>query len=228
MNPLPRVRSGLLRHPLDEQVLVYDSSSEKVHLLDPTTACVLDLLEQGGWTREGVTLEIAERIGVAPSEGFLPLAIEELRRAGMLETVAEVAPLADVTRRDALRKLALTGASAMMIPTVATLMASNANAQSPGGALACQACSPAGSAGGCAPPNTCINGVAGGPRCSGGVNPTQNLAGHQETIDNPSNNCGGPDLATNQAAADARCCSGTANVTSCSGGPTGTITYTCA
>src|SRR5688572_14363260 len=185
MIPLPRVRSGLLRHPLDEQVLVYDASSEKVHLLDPTTACVLELLEEGGWTSEGITIEIAERIGVAPSEGFLPLAIEELRRAGMLERVSDVPPLADVTRRDALRKLALTGASAMMIPAVATLMASSVNAQSPGGASVCEACSPAGSAGGCAPPNTCINGD-GGPRCSGGVNPTQDLAGVRRPFRIPS------------------------------------------
>ena len=227
MNPLPRVRSGLLRHPLDGQVLVYDSSSEKVHLLDPTTACVLDLLEEGGWTREGIAIELSERIGVPPNDGFLSLAIEELRRAGMLEVVDDVAPLADVTRRDALRKLALTGASAMLIPTVATLMASNANAQSAGGAAACQACSPVGSPGGCAPPNTCISGT-GGDRCSGGVNPTQNLAGHAETIDNPEDNCGQQNLAAIQAAANARCCSGTATVTQCSGGPSGTITYTCA
>ena len=227
MIPLPRVRSGLLRHPLDEQVLVYDASSEKVHLLDPTTGCVLELLEEGGWTSEGITIEIAERLGTTPDEGFLSLAIDELRRAGMLETLSAVPPLADVTRRDALRKLALTGASAMMIPAVATLMASSVNAQSPGGASVCEACSPAGSAGGCAPPNTCINGT-GGPRCSGGVNPTQNLSGHSETIDNPSDNCGAGGLAANQAAANARCCSGTATVTACSGGPSGTITYTCA
>jgi hypothetical protein len=224
MNPLPRVRSGLLRHPLDEQVLVYDSSSEQVHLLDPATACVLDLLEEGGWTREGIAIEIAARTGVAQSDDFLSLAIDELRRARMLETAAEVSLLPEVTRRDALRRLALSGASAMMVPTIATLMASNIHAQSQVGvATACAPCSPIGGAGGCAPPNTCINGT-GGARCSGGSNPVNGLpTGATGQNTNSPTNCGAGGAADRQAAANARCCSGSATV-HCNGS---TTDFTC-
>lgn len=219
---LPKPKPGLLRHRLDDQVLVYEQSTDAVHLLDSITACVLDLLEEGGWTDEGIKIEISERMGVAPNDGFLPLAIDELRRAGMLEPENAVVAL-DVTRRDALRKIALGGASAMMVPAIATIIASTVNAQSPGGALACQACSPAGSAGGCAPPNTCITGT-GGNRCSGGVNPTGELAGTSGSFTNPAGNCGTGSETARQTATNARCCSGSATITQCTAA---TISYTC-
>ena len=141
---LPRIRSGLLRHKLDNQVLIYDSRDDRVHLLDPTTACVLELLEEGGWTSEGITAELAVRLGVAANEAFLPLALEELRNADLLEP-AESSPPAfvDVPRRELIRKLALTGAAAMLVPAIATLSATRAYAQAspgPGTVGACQPC----------------------------------------------------------------------------------------
>jgi len=129
MSVLPRVRTGLLRHALDDQVLVYDSRDDRVHLLDPTTGCVFALLEEGGWTSEGITIELAARLDVAPSEDFLPLALDQLRKADLLEPAVAPAPLADVTRREMVRKLALTGAATMMIPAIATLSARRGYAQ---------------------------------------------------------------------------------------------------
>ncbi len=130
MKSLPGIRSGLLRHPLDQQVLVYDSRDDRVHLLDPTTACVLDLLEEGGWTREGISAELAVRLNVTPSDGFLSLALDELRKADLLdERVTAPSPLADVNRRELVRKLAMTGAAAFLIPTVMTLAATPGYAQ---------------------------------------------------------------------------------------------------
>ena len=130
MSPLPRPTSGLLKHPLDRQVLVYDTRVDRVHLLDPTTACVLELLEEGGWTPEGITAEIAVRLDVSPNEGFLPLALNELRNASLLdETVALATPLMEVNRRELVRKLAMTGAGALLVPTVATLTATRGYAQ---------------------------------------------------------------------------------------------------
>src|SRR5688500_20044364 len=102
---LPRIRSGLLRHTLDNQVLIYDSRDDRVHLLDPTTSCVLELLEEGGWTSEGITAELAVRLGVASNEAFLPLALNELRNAGLLEpTDATPAEFVNVPRRQLLLK----------------------------------------------------------------------------------------------------------------------------
>lgn len=224
MKPLPRIRPGLLRHSLDEQVLVYDTSKDQVHLLDPTTAIVLELLEQGGWTREGITVEIADRTGVPRNPAFLSLAIEELRRTGLLdETTEKVVAMGELTRRDVVKGLAMSGAAAVLLPAIATVTATRGMAQTIGTTASCGACTVDND---CAPPNTCISGT-GGNRCSGGVNPTGQLAGQGGTIDNPVNNCNAGDVAAQQAAAGANCCSGSANVTACSGGPTGTITYTC-
>jgi PqqD family protein of HPr-rel-A system len=130
MSMLPRVRTGLLKHPLDKQVLVYDSSNGQVHLLDPTTACVLDLLQEGGWTREGMTIELAERNKVSEDPGFVTLALEELRKSGLLEESEHIpAPLEGVTRRDMVGKLAMAGAAAILVPAVSTLTTSRAYAQ---------------------------------------------------------------------------------------------------
>lgn len=141
MNPLPRVRTGLLRHTLEAQALVYDSGDNRIHLLDPVTACVLELLEEGGWTSEGISAEIAVRMGFAPNEGFLPLALEELRKAELLETGAEApTPISDVTRRGLLRKLAVAGAAAVLIPAIATLTSTPGYAQGTNTVQRCGAC----------------------------------------------------------------------------------------
>lgn len=140
---LPRIRSGLLRRTLDNQVLIYDSCDDRVHLLDPTTACVLELLEEGRWTSEGIAAELAVRLRVAANEAFLPLALEELRNADLLEpTDASPAALVDVPRGELIRKLALTGAAAMLIPAIATLSATRAYAQASPGVGTVGACDP--------------------------------------------------------------------------------------
>lgn len=124
MTALPRIRTGLLKHPLDKQVLVYDTTQDRVHLLDPTTACVLELLEESTWTLEGISDQIVARLDLVPNPGFLPLAIEELRNAGLLDQSTEIAePLFDVKRRELLRNIAVTGVAALLIPAVASLTA---------------------------------------------------------------------------------------------------------
>ena len=132
MNSLPRVRPGLLRHRLDEQVLVYDPRDDKVHLLDPTTACVLDLLEEGGWTAERVAGEVARRLEVDPSEELLALSLDELRKADLLDkSTGSIPPVTDLRRREMLRKVGLAGAAALLIPAITTLTATPAWASRP-------------------------------------------------------------------------------------------------
>ncbi len=113
---LPRVRPGLLRQRLDEQILVYDPREDKVHLLDPTSACVLDLLEEGGWAEQRMTEEVARRLNVAASEDLVDTGS------------APVPPVTDLRRREMLRKVGLAGAAALLIPAITTLTASPAYA----------------------------------------------------------------------------------------------------
>ncbi len=130
MNSLPRIRAGLLRHSLDGQVLVYDSRDDRVHLLDPTTACVLELLEEGGWTPDGIRAELVQRLDVTPDAGFLALALDQLRVADLLDQSApQPEPMVDVTRRDMIGRLAMTGAAALLVPAIATLTATPGYAQ---------------------------------------------------------------------------------------------------
>jgi hypothetical protein len=156
MNPLPRVRPGLLRHQLDGQVLIYDAREDRVHLLDTTTGQVFGLLEEGGRTREGIVGELARRMNALESESLLQLSLEELRKADLLDDgVAPVAPLSEMNRRELLRKVGMAGAAALLIPAVATLTPGTAYAQGtclhPG-----QACSSLGG-----PP--CCTGTCPGP-----------------------------------------------------------------
>lgn len=130
MNSLPRVRAGLLRHSLDEQVLVYDSRDDQVHLLDPTTACVMELLEEGSWTEPKIVPEVARRLRITPNEDLVTLALDQLGSAGLLdENSAAPTALGGVNRREMVRKLAFTGAAALLVPAVATLTATRGYAQ---------------------------------------------------------------------------------------------------
>ncbi len=130
MTVLPRIRTDLLKHPLEKQLLVYDTRWDQVHLLDQTTACVMQLLEEGGWTREGITAELSERLGIEPNPGLLPLAIEELRAAALLDVpIGHTSDLDSVSRRELVKSLALGGAAALLMPAVATLTATPGYAQ---------------------------------------------------------------------------------------------------
>jgi hypothetical protein len=141
MSTLPRVRPGLLRQRLDEQILVYDPREDKVHLLDPTTACVLDLLEEGGWASQRMTEEVARRLNVVANEDLISLSLDELRKADLLDTSStSVAPVTDLRRREMLRKVGLAGAAALLIPAITTLTATPAYAVGTNCVLAGGAC----------------------------------------------------------------------------------------
>jgi PqqD family protein of HPr-rel-A system len=193
MNPLPRVRPGLLRHQLDDQVLVYDSREDRVHLLDPTTACVLTLLQEGGWTPEGIAAELSARIGMTSGAAFLPLALDELRGAGLLESEIDP-PVVDVSRRDMMRKVAMASAAALLVPAIVTFTATPGYAAGSGaGNLGlCAHCT---SDADCAAPNLC------------GTDATSRACGSNKTAN------GGACSGGNQTSANNQCCSGTCSST---------------
>jgi hypothetical protein len=138
---LPKVRTGLLRNRLDVEVLVYDQRDDVVHLLNETTACVLDLLDEGDRTSEEIEEELARRTGGEPSDDLLILAVEELRNANLLESTDDwPPPLSDVSRREMLRKLALTGAATLIIPAITSLSPRRAYGQASGECLPKKAC----------------------------------------------------------------------------------------
>jgi hypothetical protein len=229
MKALPRIRAGLLKHPLEKQVLVYDTITDRVHLLDPTTACVLELLEEGGHTAEEISVQIVARLDLAPEAGFLPLAIEELRKADLLDqSTAMHAPLMD--RRELLQKVALTGAAALLIPAVASLTATRGYAQgtAPGQGV-CNTCT---SSSQCID-SQCCNGIcmvnctgnAVGAccnvvtQCAAGLTCCNGFCSAGQPTGAACSGSGAGACANNNAknAANATCCSGLCDGGSCSG-----------
>lgn len=139
MTSLPGIRTGLLCNELDGQMLIYNQNADTIHLLDPTTARVFELLQNGARTQEEVVSELPDIDGSRSGDALFDLAIEELRKAELLdERVALAAPIIGISRRELLRKVALTGAAAAIVPTIVTLSATRAFGQ--GSCLAKKAC----------------------------------------------------------------------------------------
>lgn len=129
MTSLPRLRTGLLCNELDGQVLVYDPQSETIHLLDATTARVMEILRDRLLTAEEATADLSRRTGAASNAALLELALEELRNAGLLDDQPSSTAPNGITRRDLLRKASFAGAAAALIPTIVTLSATRAYGQ---------------------------------------------------------------------------------------------------
>lgn len=156
MAPLPSLRVGLLVHYLDDQVLVYDRVADRVHLLDHTTARVFDLLGRHDTDREALLAELRATSSSDSAEALLALAIDELRKADLFEQPANrETALPQVTRRLLLNKIAAAGATALLIPAIATLAATDAGGQS--------TCIPIGSP--CTADAQCCIGTNGGRHC---------------------------------------------------------------
>lgn len=133
MAPLPLLREGLLRHPLGDQVLVYDTKRNRVHLLDQTTADVVDSLERGE-TAEAIAAKLDQRTGVSSGQDMLLLAIDELAHAELTENAADrTEPVQEITRREILRRLAAVGVAAT-VPVLLTLTPNTALGQ---GSISC-------------------------------------------------------------------------------------------
>lgn len=131
MTQLPHLREGLLQHPLDDQVLVYDSESGRVHLLDATTASVLKSLQLAE-SAEMIAAKLERDTGSDRGEELLRLALDELATAGLTESSAK--PMGEPTRREILRRFAALGVAAA-IPVIVSLTPNVAS----GASLACGA-----------------------------------------------------------------------------------------
>jgi PqqD family protein of HPr-rel-A system len=192
MNSIPSLRSGLLRHPLDEQVLVYDQVSDRVHLLDPTTACVMNLLEKGVSSEQELIDEVSAQLSVNADRDLVSLAISELREADLLESTEIGDAGSAYSRRDVVRKLAAAGIAGILVPTISTLAASRAYGQD-GTVLGVGAA--------CAQSSQCLQGTG---RCCGGLCRAAACTG-------AGGSCGPgvtPPSSNNATIVDCTCCSG--------------------
>ncbi|MGH9839623.1 MAG: PqqD family protein [Blastocatellia bacterium] len=112
------------------EVLVYDTVKNKLHVLNPVAAAVWNSCD--GKTRVS---DIAGKLGAESAgrinEDVAWLALEELEKNGLMESTVDV-PQDHISRRAMIRKAA--AAATLALPFVTTLIApSPARAQSDGG-----------------------------------------------------------------------------------------------
>ena len=134
MTQLPYLREGLLQHPLDDQVLVYDSESGRVHLLDATTASVLKSLQLAD-SAETIVAKLERDTGSDRGEELLQLALDELATAGLTKSAK---PMGEPTRREIVRRFAALGVAAA-VPVIISLTPNVASGASLSCGAACAA-----------------------------------------------------------------------------------------
>jgi hypothetical protein len=129
----PRARtSGLVVKTLPEEVLVYDLTRHRAHSLNRAAAAVWRRLD--GRTSIGdLARHLREDLGGAADESAVWLALKELDRAHLLETPLCVPAAHGLSRRQWLRRVGVAaGTSAVLVPTVSTIIAPHAYAQASG------------------------------------------------------------------------------------------------
>lgn len=115
-----RRTEGVLEHAIDDEVVVYDTTTDQAHLLNPPTAAVWRAMTDGA-----VATDVIAAATDAPVE-VVELALAELARVGLLDAAPVVGPRRGLTRRQALRAL---GAAAVAAPVIITLSAPPVAAQ---------------------------------------------------------------------------------------------------
>lgn len=121
--PLPRARrDNILVTEVENEVLLYDVSEKRAHALNPTAALV--------WQRcdgETTIADMAARLearGIVPGEQALALALQQLDKAGLVETSD------GVSRREFARRVGQVGLAVGMAPVIASVVAPTAMAAS--------------------------------------------------------------------------------------------------
>jgi hypothetical protein len=129
----PRARtSGLVVKVLADEVLVYDLVRHRAHSLNPGAAAVWRRLD-GRISIGALARHLREDLGGPADESAVWLALKELDRAHLLETPLRVPATQGLSRRQWLRRVGVAaGASAVLVPTVSTIVAPHAYAQASG------------------------------------------------------------------------------------------------
>ncbi len=117
----PRARAtGLVESAVADDVILYDTSADRVHCLNPSAAALWRCCDG-----ERTPSKLANLLGVDDVE-VVWHGLRQLGEQGLLET-----PMPDpgdkaVSRRDALRKIVIGGAIGFAIPTVISIVAPEA------------------------------------------------------------------------------------------------------
>jgi hypothetical protein len=117
----PRARKDRLTiRELFEETLVYDQVRHKGHCLNATAALVWRHCD-GRTSIDDLARIVAGELGIPRAAEVVGLALEQLGRRHLLDEAPQPLPAVDrVSRRDALKKLALAAAALPLVMSVAT------------------------------------------------------------------------------------------------------------
>lgn len=151
---LPAARTeDLIVQEMADEVLVYDQRRHQAHCLNETAARVWRGLD-GQSTAGQVAARLSRQQGVDVSAAVVELAVDQLRRSGLLNGPLAENPTSGVSRRAMLKRVGI--GAAVALPVVASVVAPRA-AQA-------ATCLPATSA--CTTSSQCCSGVCSNGQCA--------------------------------------------------------------
>jgi Coenzyme PQQ synthesis protein D (PqqD) len=121
-NPLA-VRSNIFAENLADETILYDKTRHKAHSLNKTVTMVWESAD-GKKSVSEIAGILQRELGIPEDRGVVLLALEELQSAGLVEFQAELIESPErPSRREVARRLVLAGASAALVPVVASVLA---------------------------------------------------------------------------------------------------------
>jgi len=121
---LPAAREdGLIMQKMADEVLVYDQQRHQAHCLNQTAALVWRSLD-GESTASQIAARLSQQQGVAVSVAVVQLAVEELRRSGLLRGPVVAAGKSGLSRRELMKRVGV--GAAVALPVVMSVVAPRA------------------------------------------------------------------------------------------------------
>ncbi len=121
MIPLAR-KNEVYVEQLPNEVVLYDKINHKAHSLNRTVFTVWESAD-GTKTVDQISELLAGSLGLPLTQETTLLALDDLRKANLLESPLNLDSAALPSRRDLGRKFAMAGVSAALLPFVASILA---------------------------------------------------------------------------------------------------------
>lgn len=123
IKPLAKTKEILVQE-LENELLVYDLQTNKAFVLNETSALIFQLCD-GTKTIAEISDSMSRKLKTLVSEDFILLALNELKKDGLLEDDAQLnSYFAEFSRREMVRKIGL--ASMIALPLVSSVVAPSA------------------------------------------------------------------------------------------------------
>lgn len=114
-------QEGLLVHDVGDEVLVYDQERDRIHSLNQTTKVIWRQCD-GQTSITDMAALLAQELGLPTDEDLVRLALEQLRRAHLLQE-PRFENAVRVSRREVLQKLGHVGGLALLLPLISSITA---------------------------------------------------------------------------------------------------------